>query len=113
MKQKRKPNKKGGDAVVESETVETKPVRGRPVKTDREEIVLSNGLFKRQWLWIQKEADAKGVDAAWYQRFMVDMVIDSVEASRAGSVATPEEDKQYERLVKQTNHKKKKQTRSI
>lgn len=34
--------------------------------------ILSNGLFERQWNLIQKDAQTQGVDAAVFQRRIVD-----------------------------------------
>lgn len=80
-----------------------KPRRGRNPLEDRGEVILSNGLSARQWEWIQQEAANKmpKVDAAWYQRFMVQTFIDAVEKSRADirEIVTPELDKEFEAVT--------------
>lgn len=88
-------------AGVTEEKLVTEPRHGRTPKADRSEIILSNGLSARQWEWIQKEAASKTpqLDGAQYQRYIVDIHIDAVEASRAGSVATPNDDEKFEKLV--------------
>ena len=82
---------------------------GRPVYKDRGDIVEKNGFTRHQNEWLQREAHAKGMDTTTYIRmYPVDWWIKSVEASRNGSVATPEDDKEFEQLVrkKTNNHKK-------
>lgn len=101
----------GKSVPVEDVNMKPKARRGRPVEEDRGEIILSNGLSARQWEFIKREAANKtpAVDAAWLQRFYIQIVIDAIEASRAGPVATPEEDQKFEKLVKsKSNHKSKK-----
>jgi len=88
-----------------------KRLRGRPVIIRKEgENILSNGWFERQWQWIQREAALIPMDAAVYQRIVMDWWIDSIEASRTGAVVTPEQDQAFEKLVrgaKNSNTRKK------
>lgn len=87
---------------------------GRRPKDDRGEIVRNNGFTERQWEWFQKEAATKSMDTMTYIRmYPAQWWIDSVEASRIGSVATPEEDEEFNKLisnkkkVSKRNHKSK------
>jgi hypothetical protein len=116
VKQSTNRNKKGGDSMSKQSVpvVVEKPRRGRPDKEDRGSIILSNGLSARQWEWLQREANNKvpAVDAAYLQRLAVQTFIDAVEASRTGPVATPEQDQQFEKLVKSKTTNPKNQTRS-
>ncbi len=88
------------------------PVKlGRPKKVRREgETILSNGWYERQWQRIQREAALVPVDAAVYQRIVMDWWFDHIDASRSGTVATPEQDKSFEKLISvaSNNHKKSK-----
>jgi len=81
-----------------TEVTEKKRV-GRPNVIAAEKII-SNGFAQHQWDWLQKEAKAKGIDAAQYQRMILDWWIDSVEAARSASVATPLDDRKFEKLIK-------------
>lgn len=81
---------------------------GRPPKEDRGEIIRNNGFSENQWEWLQQEAKSKGVDTMYLVRNVVQWWIDSVEASRAGSVATPDDDKSFETLINNNHSKKKK-----
>ena len=95
-----------------TEVIEKRRV-GRP-NVDREEKIESNGFSKRQWDWIKKEAKAKHIDAAQFQRMIADWFIDSVEASRSPSVATLQDDRKFETLInskKRKSNKNTKQTR--
>jgi len=47
------------------------------------ENIISNNLFQRQWKWIKQEAKISHQDGAQYLRWLVDIHIASVEASRA------------------------------
>ncbi|MEO6564816.1 MAG: hypothetical protein ABIO63_02170 [Casimicrobiaceae bacterium] len=95
------------DGKIEVPKEVTTPKIGRP-KVEVEEKVLTNNLYKRQWNWIQKEAKLKSIDAAQYQRMIVQWWIDSVEASRISSIATEQDDQNFERLVNKSKSKKKK-----
>lgn len=93
-----------GDAPVD-ETVKL----GRPLLEDRNELVLNNGFSKRQWEWFKREAKAKGMSTMTYIRtYPAQWWIDGVEAARAGTVATPEDDHKFEKFVSDTksNHKR-------
>lgn len=78
---------------------------GRP-NIPVEDKIESNGFSRKQWRWIQKEAKAKGIDAAQYQRMFTDWWIDSIESSRSASVATRKDDLKFERLIKSKKQKK-------
>jgi len=81
---------------------------GRPPKEDRGDIVRNNGFSEKQWEWLQKEAASKGMDTMTYVRkYPIQWWIDSLEASRAGSIATSAEDyEQFSELInKKSNHK--------
>ncbi len=57
---------------------------GRPPIVRRPgEKILSNNLFERQWKWIKQEARLSHQDAAQYLRWLIDIHIASIEASRA------------------------------
>jgi hypothetical protein len=79
---------------------------GRRPKEDRGEIVRNNGFTENQWKWLQEEASKKRMDAMELARHAVQWYIDSVEASRNGSIATPQDDKSFETIIK-SNHKRK------
>lgn len=90
---------------VQPVPVDGKNKVGRP-RVPEIDKVLSNGFYDWQWKWIKREAKLKGIDAAQYQRMVIRWWIDSVEASRNGSPATPEDDAKFERLIKRTKTKK-------
>jgi len=73
---------------------------GRPPKEDRGEIILNNGLSQKQWDWYRKEAARKGIDGMALVRVAAQWFMDSVEASRNGSIATVEDDEKFEQLIK-------------
>lgn len=102
--------KKSVKPVVQQEV----PAIGRPLKENRAEIILSNGLSARQWDWIKREAANKvpPVDAAYFQRWMIDVVIAAIEASRTDVVelATPKDDQKFEKLVKQATQEPKRKS---
>ena len=89
----------------------TAAVKGRPPKEDRGEIVRNNGFTENQWKWLQNEARKKGIDAMSLARWAVQWWIDSVEASRNGSVANPEDDQKFEKLIKSKHKSKRKQVK--
>lgn len=77
--------------------------RGRPPIVRKEgEDILSNNLFKRQWKWIQKEAENVHQDGAQYLRWLIDIHIASIEASRA-------DPRELEEQLFKPNHNKKKE----
>ena len=89
-------HRKGGDVPL----TRAKRGRGAPKKVRKEgEEILSNGFYARQWEWIKKEAVLVHQDGAQYLRWVVDLHIDSITASRTGPVATQEEDKTFEQLT--------------
>jgi hypothetical protein len=103
---------KGGDLVMQQQGNGTR--LGRPPKEDRGEIIRNNGFSEKQWEWLSKEAESKNMDTMTYVRtYPVQWWIDSLEASRSGPVATPEDDEQFNKLVsKKSNHNQKKSKRS-
>ena len=81
---------------------------GRPPKEDRGGIVRNNGFSNSQWEWLEQEALIKGMDTMTYVRkYPIQWWIDSVEASRAGSVATQEDDEKFNQLTSKPNKSKK------
>jgi hypothetical protein len=85
---------------------------GRPPKEDRGEIIRNNGFSENQWAWLQTEAALKGMDTMAYVRtYPIQWWIDSVEAARSGPVATPEEDKNFDKLTSDNKRKKSKSKR--
>lgn len=90
---------------VQPVPVDGKNKVGRP-RVPANDKVLSNGFYQWQWRWIKREARQKNIDGAQLQRMMADWYIESVEASRNGSPATPEDDAKFERLIKRTKTKK-------
>ncbi len=67
-----------------SKRKEVIPRLGRPPIVRRPgENILSNNLFQRQWKWIQKEAVLSNQDGAQYLRWLIDLHIASIEASRS------------------------------
>lgn len=84
---------------------------GRPPEEDRLDIVRNNGFTERQWSWLEKEAEKKGVTAMFYARSIVQWFIDEVEASRTGSVAAVETVEQVETKF-QSSQKSSKSTKS-
>lgn len=84
---------------------------GRPPKPDRDEIILNNGFSKKQWDWYKEEAEKKGMDAMALVRVAAQWFMDSVEASRTGPIATLEDDKKFEQLIKKSKQSSKRNSR--
>lgn len=67
--------------------------RGRPHKR-KEDKVLPNGLYPKQWRWLVKEAKARGyAETLPLLRVVVDEFIARTEADRAASDEPPMVDK--------------------
>lgn len=98
------------EALFIASTLVKKRRPGRPNTPDADKI-LSNGFSARQWVWIQREAKLRHMDAAQLQRMIADWFIDSIEASRSGPIATPKDDAKFEKLVKATTKRKTKSKR--
>jgi hypothetical protein len=107
--------KKGGDpAMTKNGNGAVKEVKlGRPPRIDRDGLILNNGFSRRQWDWFKLEAERKGMDTMALVRVAAQWWIDSVEADRAGPIATPEDDNKFDNFIsrsKQTKHKKSKRS---
>lgn len=75
--------------------------RGRP-KKKMEDRVLANGLFPKQWKWLQKEAKIRGfAETTPFLRAIVDDFMASVEAERASlsKEEQQESDKDFESMI--------------
>lgn len=87
------------------------PLLGKPpVQVAEGMEILSNGLYKHQWEWLKNYGlnSAQPAEGAVVQRMAVQWFIDITEASRAGTIATPEQDRDFEKLSLSKNKKQKK-----
>lgn len=87
------------------------PLLGKPpVQVAEGKQILSNGLYEDQWEWLKAYGNnaVPKMEGAVVQRMAIQWFIDATEASRVGVVATPEQDRDFEKLSQAKVRKNKK-----